>query len=155
MMTCKRCSPPPRKNSPPVEGCPQGGEGSLIPLYNKNLRQYVRENRKAGILAEVLLWNQLKQGKLGCKFTKQKPIGNYIADFYCKSANLVIEIDGESHRAKQEYDAARDAYMAGCGIKVLRFCDRDILKNMEGVLGVIQGTLPVGHAPATPPVEGN
>lgn len=126
----------------------------MIPLYNNNLNKYARENRQAGILAEVFLWNQLKKSALGAKFTKQKPIGNYVVDFYCKSANLVIEVDGSSHDTKQEYDAARDAYMNTAGIKVLRFFDTDIFKNMDGVLRAIRETLPVGNA-ATPPQEGN
>lgn len=114
----------------------------MIPLYNKNLNTYARDNRRAGILAEALLWNQLKKSQLGYKFTKQKPIGNYIVDFYCKSANLVIEIDGATHAHKQQYDMARDVYMKERGITVLRFFDTDILKNIEGVLYAIRETLP-------------
>ncbi len=124
-------------------------------VYKNSLNDYARQNRQAGILSEALLWNQLKKSQLGVKFTKQKPIGNYIADFYCKECNLVIEIDGDSHNDKFEYDSARDKYMTERGIKVLRFWDTDVLKNMEGVLDVIRGTLPAGQLPGTPPAEGN
>ncbi len=123
-------------------------------IYNGKLNIYARQNRQAGILSEILLWNQLKKNQSGVKFTKQKPIGNYVVDFYCKECNLVIEIDGDSHNGKFEYDRVRDEYMAQQGIKVLRFWDTDILKNMEGVLLAIRETLPVGCA-ATPPKEGS
>ncbi len=126
----------------------------MVHLYNGNVNKYARQNRQAGILSEVLLWNQLKKCQLGVKFTKQKPIGNYVVDFYCKECNLVIEVDGSSHDGKFEYDRVRDEYMTDQGIKVLRFWDTDILKNMDGVLEVIRGTFPVGCA-ATPPMEGN
>jgi very-short-patch-repair endonuclease len=106
----------------------------MIDLYNKNLNQYARKNRKAGILSEALLWNELKQKKLGYSFTKQKPLGNYIADFYCKELKLVIEIDGKSHDNKIMYDAFRDKYMTEIGLKILRIDDTDVLKNMSMVL---------------------
>ncbi len=119
-------------------------------IYKNNLTKYARKNRHAGILAEALLWNELKQSKLGVRFTKQKPIGNYIADFYCAKYNLVIKIDGDSHAEKQIYDKIRDGYMKNRGITVLRFFDTDILKNMSGVLYEILRTLPVTCG-ATPP----
>lgn len=112
-------------------------------LYNRNLNSYARQNRQAGILAEVIMWNNLKKSALGVKFTKQKPIGNYIADFYSKECNLVIEVDGCSHDNKFEYDAARDAYMAEMGITVLRFSDTDVLRNMDGVLNIIRGNITI------------
>jgi very-short-patch-repair endonuclease len=69
--------------------------------YDQNLKQRAREPRKNSTLAEVLLWNQLKRRKmLGYSFLRQRPILNYIVDFYCPKLKLVIEIDGDSHRAK-------------------------------------------------------
>ena len=62
--------------------------------YNKKLKNFARANRKAGNLSEALLWNELKQRKMGVQFKRQRPIGSYIADFYCREKNLVIEIDG-------------------------------------------------------------
>ena len=70
--------------------------------YNKQLKNLARINRKAGHLSEALLWNELKQRKMGVQFKRQRPIGNYIADFYCSEKNLVIEIDGWSHDNKYE-----------------------------------------------------
>ena len=102
--------------------------------YNKQLKNLARSNRKAGNLSEVLLWQELKQSKLGVRFHRQTPIGNYIADFYCKEKNMVIEIDGWSHDDKYEYDKARDEYMRSLGINVLRISDIDVKRDMNNIL---------------------
>ena len=102
--------------------------------YNKQLKNLSRANRGAGNLSEVLLWQQLQHSKLGVRFTRQRPIGNYIADFYCREKKLVIEIDGWSHDDKYEYDMARDEYMKSLGIRVLRISDKDIKQDMSNVL---------------------
>ena len=66
--------------------------------YNKSLKEFSRDLRNNMTFGEVLLWNILKGGKIkGYTFNRQKPIGNFIADFYCKELNLVIEVDGGSH----------------------------------------------------------
>ncbi|MBO4740058.1 MAG: DUF559 domain-containing protein, partial [Bacteroidales bacterium] len=65
--------------------------------YNPALKQFSRDLRKNGVLAESLLWRHLKAKQTGFVFNRQKPILNYIADFYCKELSLVIEIDGLSH----------------------------------------------------------
>ena len=102
--------------------------------YNNKLTNLARANRHAGNLSEALLWNELKQSKLGVRFTKQKPIGNYIADFYCPKKKLVIEIDGWTHDDKYEYDKKRDEYMKSLGINVLRISDIDVKRDMANVL---------------------
>lgn len=102
--------------------------------YKGNLVNFARSNRRAGNLAEALLWNKLKQDKLGFTFTRQKPIGNYIADFYCPAKKLVVEIDGFTHGTKYEYDRERDAYMKSLGIRVIRITDHDVKRNMSNVL---------------------
>ncbi len=71
---------------------------------------------------------------MGVSFTKQKPIGCYIADFYCFEKNLVIEIDGWSHDNKYEYDKERDEYMKSKGIHVLRIADIDVKRDMQNIL---------------------
>ena len=81
-----------------------------------------------------MLWDELKQKKLGVSFVRQRPIGNYIADFYCREKRLVIEIDGSSHDNKFEYDKARDEYMEKIGIRVVRVSDKDVKKDMQNVL---------------------
>ncbi|HTX86499.1 MAG TPA: DUF559 domain-containing protein [Candidatus Nanoarchaeia archaeon] len=69
-----------------------------ISLYDPRLNQYARDLRKHGTFSEVLLWKKL-QGKqmLGYKFRRQRPIDNYIIDFYCPDLKLAIEIDGVKH----------------------------------------------------------
>ena len=106
----------------------------MINPYNKKLKNLARANRRTGNLSEALLWNELKQSKLGVRFTKQKVIGDYIADFYCHEKNMVIEIDGWSHDNKYEYDQARDEYMKSLGIHVLRISDKDVKQDMSNVL---------------------
>ena len=102
--------------------------------YNKQLKNLARANRKAGNLSEVLLWQELKHSKLGVRFSRQRPIGNYIADFYCAEKKLVLEIDGWSHDNKYEYDKSRDEYMKSLGIHVLRIYDIDVKRDMENIL---------------------
>jgi len=102
--------------------------------YSKNLTGLAKYNRRSGNLSEALLWTELKKNKMGVSFTRQKPIGNYIADFYCAEKNMVIEIDGWSHDNKYEYDKARDEYMQSLGICVLRIDDKDVKRDMSGVL---------------------
>ncbi len=102
--------------------------------YNKKLKNLARANRRAGNLSEVLLWNELKQSKLGVRFTKQKVIGDYIADFYCSEKNMVIEIDGWTHDNKYEYDQERDEYMKSLGIHVLRISDKDVKQDLANIL---------------------
>lgn len=106
--------------------------------FNPNLKERARELRKAGILAEVLLWNKLKNGQFkGFDFDRQKIIGNYIVDFYCTNCNVVIEIDGSSHDNKVEYDAERDRYLESLGLKVIHIKDEDVKKNLDDVMEML------------------
>jgi very-short-patch-repair endonuclease len=108
--------------------------------YNKNLRQFSRQLRSNMTDAEKLLWSKVRGKQLkGYQFYRQKIIGNYIADFCCPKANLVIEIDGGQHYSDEgkKKDSIRDGYMVDIGLKVLRFSDRDIFENVEGVIETI------------------
>jgi very-short-patch-repair endonuclease len=107
--------------------------------YNPKLKQNSRDLRNNSTLAEILLWNQLKQKKmLGYQFMRQKPVGEYIVDFYCSKLHLVIEIDGESHRDQYERELARQQDLEKLGIHFLRFHDHDVKMDMRNVLGEIQ-----------------
>jgi very-short-patch-repair endonuclease len=107
--------------------------------YNSNLKMRSRKLRSGGTLAEVLLWNKLKARRfLGLQFYRQKPIGKYIADFYCKELDLVIEVDGSSHRDRYEYDATRQAALEALGLAVLRFEDEQVRKGMDSVLKTLE-----------------
>lgn len=65
---------------------------------------------------------------------RQKPIDNFIVDFYCSKLTLVIEIDGESHFGKEEYDLIRQNKIESLGIRFIRFSDSDVKRNMQGVI---------------------
>jgi len=70
--------------------------------YNKNLRDRSRELRNGSTTSEILLWKHLRTRQMkGYQFNRQKPLGKFIADFYCKLLGLVIEIDGSSHIGKE------------------------------------------------------
>lgn len=113
----------------------------IIP-YNPNLKNIARQLRKNGTLSEVLLWQQLK-GKaiVGYDFHRQKPIGNFIVDFFCPQCLLAIEIDGYSHNEKAEADIIRQQELEGLGISFLRFTDADIKENLDGVVLYIENWL--------------
>ncbi len=107
--------------------------------YNKNLKQHARELRSGSTLSEVLLWKYLRAKQLrGFQFNRQKPLGKFIADFYCKELNLAIEIDGSSHEGKEQYDADRDSELQKRGLTILHFTDQEIKKNLRGVLMVVE-----------------
>jgi very-short-patch-repair endonuclease len=91
--------------------------------------------------AEMLLWRYLKADRIdGLGFRRQMPIRNYIADFVCMSAKLVIELDGESHdfEERQKADQTRDAFFVSEGFQVLRFTNEQVMSNLEGVVEVIR-----------------
>ncbi len=91
--------------------------------------------------SEVLLWNELKQKKMkGYDFDRQRPIDNYIVDFYCKDLMLAIEIDGISHDFEDVLvkDEIRQQKLEKMGVRFLRFDDREVRKDMPNVLRTIE-----------------
>lgn len=87
--------------------------------------------------AEILLWSRIRRKQIKeAQFYRQKPIGNYIADFYCPKVKLIIEVDGSQHYEKKgiKKDEIRSKYFENLGLKVLRFTNLDVLKNINGVL---------------------
>ncbi|MFA6903851.1 MAG: endonuclease domain-containing protein [Gallionellaceae bacterium] len=119
--------------SPPLS---RGGrEGLAFTPYNNKLTALARENRKHPTAAESKLWYQLLRMKnlSSYKFTRQKPIIHFIADFYCAELRLVIEIDGDGHADAVVYDAERTKAMGSLGITVVRYTNDDILNNLQGV----------------------
>ena len=114
--------------------------------YNKNLKQYSRQLRGNMTDAERHLWAKIRVKQLkGYQFYRQKPIGDYIVDFYCPRAKLVIEIDGSHHLVGEtiEYDRIRDDYLCSLGLRVLRFTNNDVLGNIEGVIERIKDKIPL------------
>ena len=105
--------------------------------YDKQLKTLSQHLRKNMTDAENMVWLKLGRKQLkGYQFYRQKIIGNYIVDFYCPNANLVIELDGGQHYSEmgQAKDRTRDDALKKMGLKVLRFSDRDVFENMGGVM---------------------
>ena len=101
---------------------------------NKNLNFLAKDLRKNMTPEEKHLWYDFLKN-YPVQFNRQKVIGEYIADFYCKKANLVIEIDGAQHfeHENSEYDKVRTEYLNSIGIEVIRFLNKDIKYNFENV----------------------
>ena len=111
-----------------------------ILTYNPKLKFLARKLRQNMTFSEILLWQELKGKQMkGYDFDRQKPIDNYIVDFYCKDLMLAIEIDGDSHTHGEiaENDIIRQERLESLGIKFLRFDDMDVKKNMGYVLDTI------------------
>jgi very-short-patch-repair endonuclease len=97
--------------------------------------------------AERKLWSKLRDRQLlGFKFVRQQPIGPYIADFACREADLVIELDGGQH-AESERDAVRTERIAMHGYQVMRFWNHDVLTNLEGTLQAVADRLSKAPSP--------
>ena len=105
--------------------------------FNRKLKGTARALRKNMTDAERLFWLRVRKKQLnGHQFYRQKNLGNYIVDFYCPSAKIIIEIDGGQHYSEKVIiqDNIRDRYLNDLGFKVLRFSDNEILTNINGVL---------------------
>jgi very-short-patch-repair endonuclease len=106
-------------------------------FYNDKLKGCARNLRKNMTEAEKLLWSKLRRKQLkGYQVYRQRIIGNYIVDFYCPKARLIIELDGGQHYTSEGIEAnkIRDEYMKRQGLKVLRFSDRDVFANLSLVI---------------------
>src|SRR5262245_29823114 len=111
----------------------------IIP-YIAKLKTLARELCNRSTLAEVLLWNRIKnRAMLGYDFHRQRPIGEYIIDFYCPELMLAIEIDGNSHSLKGQKDVDRQCRLESLGVRFIRFDDRMVKKEMPRVLSSIEG----------------
>ena len=105
--------------------------------YEKHLKKYARQLRENTTDAEKALWSKIRAKQMkGAQFYRQKPIGNYIVDFYCPKGKLVIELDGGQHYSEEgkAKDILRDETLEGLGLKVIRFSDIEVFKNMQGVI---------------------
>lgn len=97
--------------------------------YNKNLKTLARNLRNDSTKSEIRLWTELLRGKqTGYTFLRQRPILNYIADFYCKNLKLIIELDGYSHEFEQQWkkDKKKQKELEDAGFKILTFSDDDV-----------------------------
>ena len=113
------------------------------PIYfgaNSELLRIASDLRKLMTPAEKILWEQLRNRKLSdYRFRRQHPIGEFVVDFFCYEAMLVIEIDGEIHDTsyQRERDIERKNILQGHGIREIRFRNEDVMNNLENVLAKI------------------
>lgn len=115
----------------------------MTKLYNINNYKQIRRNlRKQEIAPEKILWYKLRNRYLGYKFRRQYGVNNYILDFYCPELKFAIEIDGATHGAEKEIDKdnIRQAYIESLGIKINRYFNSDIYKNIDDVVDHIAET---------------
>jgi very-short-patch-repair endonuclease len=103
--------------------------------YDPILKQYSRQNRISGNPAEVRIWKLILTNHeiMPYKWTRQKPVLNYILDFYCAELKMAIEVDGASHTEKVAYDTMRTQLLSEYSIKVIRYIHNDVLFNIEGI----------------------
>jgi very-short-patch-repair endonuclease len=109
--------------------------------YDSKLKEYARHLRNNSTNAEIKLWMQLKGKQMqGYDFHRQKPIGNYIADFFCNKLRLVIEIDGSTHDFDevQQKDRNKQDFLNKLGITVLRFTNKEVMSSVFQVVQTIE-----------------
>jgi very-short-patch-repair endonuclease len=105
--------------------------------YNKNLKEFSTDLRSHSTLFEILLWQKLRASQFrGYAFNRQKLLGNYIVDFYCRKMNLVIEVDGNSHFFEESVveDLERQKVIERMGVYFLRFSDLEVKRSLPSVL---------------------
>ena len=116
-------------------------KGQRMLPYRPDLKDKARQLRTNLTESESALWSRLRSKQImGVQFYRQKPVGNYIVDFFAPRANLVVEVDGSQHIEKDhlQRDANRDAYLAGLGLEVLRFNSGEVLRETDAVVEVIR-----------------
>ncbi len=110
-------------------------------LYNRTSEMEKRRSLRNNMpLAEKLIWQRLRGRQIeNCKFRRQYSIGTFVVDFYAPEIKLALEIDGDSHfvDGANQYDDERTAFLVEKGAKILRFTNREIYEELDGVLEVI------------------
>jgi very-short-patch-repair endonuclease len=114
----------------------------MRPPYNHRNLKYASENRLKMTKGEAILWKTLQNRRFsGYKFSRQIAILNYIVDFYCPELKLAIEVDGESHGSKGEYDSQREADLLKTGVQVLRIKEGEVVFKLQWVKERISMTI--------------
>jgi len=110
--------------------------------YNKRLKPFARTHRNDSTKAEIRLWCEvLRNSQLfEYPFLRQRPIGNYIADFFCKELKLIIEVDGLSHHFEEvvKADQKREMELVDLGYNILRFNDDEVMNDLPNVIRTLQ-----------------
>ena len=102
--------------------------------YNPKLKELAKQNRNNPTLGEKQFWQMVRSKQFfGFDFHRQKPIGEYIPDFYCHNLNLIVEIDGETHNDEEiiQKDLIKDLYFKERKIRILRIKDYEIFQNSK------------------------
>jgi very-short-patch-repair endonuclease len=113
---------------------------NIIPgqRVTKEKLERAKELRREMTPAEKLLWQEVRAKKLGVRFRRQQIIQGFIVDFYCHKAALVVEVDGDIHDLQQEEDARREKVLTEMGLRVARFGNDEVMKNLSVVVGKIK-----------------
>ena len=127
-------------------------------MRDPRLTNRAKEMRKEMPEPERQMWHQLRAERFkGIKFRRQKVIGKYIADFASNEPKLAVEIDGDTHAGREDYNAARTQYLEDQGYKVIRFSNIEVMDNMDGVLtrlSEVVAQLQTSPPPPTPSPKG-
>jgi very-short-patch-repair endonuclease len=129
----------------------------IIP-YDPKLKLLARQLRNDSTLGEILLWNELSNKQMmGYDFHRQKPLLNYIVDFYCSELNLIIEVDGYSHDNEQQFfkDCEREKKLIACNLSIIRFSEKEVRYDMFNVLRTIESYIYDQEHTPNPSQEGN
>ena len=130
-----------RKETPLLRGVGGVSSRRKIIWYNPELKELARQLRNNSTKSEIILWKQLK-GKFDGKydFHRQKPLDNYIADFFCYELRLVIEVDCETHNHPdiRKRDIEKECRLRQLGLYIIRFSDADVLQHLEFTVDTIR-----------------
>lgn len=103
---------------------------------------FARTLRKHQTKSEDIVWERLRGSRFhGAKFRRQAPFDRYVADFYCHSSKLVVELDGKQHLDRADYDAARTEVIERMGVSVIRFTNEEVADDLDAVLARIHAAL--------------
>jgi len=127
--------------SPVERGTDSRGRETADKKYWKYLKEFSRQNRKDQTEEENILWDELRNSKLGHKIRRQHAIDVYIADFVSLDKRLVIEVDGDYHKNNKEFDEARTVVLNAEGFQVIRFTNEEVKNNLKEVLSQIKTVL--------------
>jgi len=144
---------------PSPEGRRVGGEVQIFPItrgqpVTRLKLELAKQLRRAMTPEERILWRALRRNSVAnLHFRRQQIIAGFMAAFYCASARLVVEVDGASHLAREEYDAERDRVFSELGIRTLRFSNASVSRDLVSTLGLIEkeATGRSNRHPATSP----
>jgi very-short-patch-repair endonuclease len=125
-------------------------------MRDPRLITYAKKMRREMTEPEIRIWLKLRARRFGeIKFRKHKVVGRYIVDFSSNDPKLVIEIDGDTHAGREVYDAIRTQFLEEQGYRVIRFSNRDVMDNLDGVLETVTVVVAEMTPPLLPPQSGS